>query len=116
MHITIEWFTSGKYPSLNVNLASAEGRDAFLSIKGCRIVDGSKGQFISWPATKNETTGKYWNHVWASEPFAVKVLEQALASQPKAAPKPTQRPAQAPSRGAPPAREEAPWPDDELPY
>lgn len=83
MNVSIEWH-DGKYPSFNVNLSSKEGADAFLSIKGCRIVDGSKGQFVSYPATKNEKTGKYWNHAWASEKFNAVVLEKALASMPKA--------------------------------
>jgi DNA-binding cell septation regulator SpoVG len=81
MHISIEWF-KGKYPQFNVSLASAEGREPFLVIKGCRIVDGSKGSFVSWPATKNEKTGKYWNHVYASDAFAAKVLEEAALSKP----------------------------------
>jgi len=86
MHIGIEWF-GGKYPQFNVGLASAEGREPFVTIKGCRIVSGSKGEFVSWPATKNESTGKYWNHVYASEAFAAAVLERAKESMPKETPK-----------------------------
>lgn len=85
MHITIEHF-SGKYPSFNINLHSQEGQEAFLSIKGCRIVDGSKGPFISYPATKNESTGKYWNHAYGSENFNAAVLKKAQAQAPKVAP------------------------------
>ena len=87
MKISIEWF-SGKYQQFNVSLASAEGREAFLVVKGCRIVDGREGRFISWPATKNEKTGKYWNHVWGSDAFAEKVLAQAEAARPKQRAKP----------------------------
>lgn len=76
MKITCEHF-DGKYPSFNVNLASKEGAAPFLTIKGCRIIDGSKGQFVSWPATKNEKTGKYWQHCYASEPFTAAVIEEA---------------------------------------
>ena len=82
MHIAIEHF-SGAKPQFNVALSSAEGREPFLTVKGCRIVSGSKGEFVSWPATKNESTGKYWGHVWASEAFAAAVLEKAKASAPK---------------------------------
>jgi DNA-binding cell septation regulator SpoVG len=81
MKISIEWF-QGARPQFNVALSSVEGREAFLVIKGCRIVDGSKGEFVSWPATKNETTQKYWNHVYASEQFAAAVLEEARKTAP----------------------------------
>jgi DNA-binding cell septation regulator SpoVG len=84
MHIGIEWF-EGKYPQFNVSLAGSPDRDPFLTIKGCRIVDGSKGQFVSWPATKNEKTGKYWSHVWGSDAFAEKVLAEALKARKPAA-------------------------------
>ena len=66
--------------------------EAFLVVMGCRIVDGREGRFISWPATKNEKTGKYWNHVWAGEAFAAAVLAEAEKTQPRS---------DAPSRGKP---------------
>lgn len=84
MVITIEWH-DGKYPSFNVNLHKVEGSEPFLSIKGCRIANGSKGEFVSWPATKNERTGKYWNHVYAGEAFGVHVLKLAKDALPKTA-------------------------------
>jgi DNA-binding cell septation regulator SpoVG len=65
----------------NVQLSSAEGREPFLVVKGCRIVDGSKGKFVSWPARKKDD-GTWWNHLWASEGFAKAVLDEALKSQP----------------------------------
>lgn len=81
MDIRIKHF-DGKYHSFNVGLASNEQAEEFLSIKGCRIVNGKDGEFVSWPATKNESTGKYWNHVWANDKFASAVLEKAKASRP----------------------------------
>ena len=85
MHIEIKHF-DGKYPSFNVSLHSAEGKPEFLTIKGCRIVSGSKGEFVSWPATKGND-GKYWPHVWANEKFAAVVLAKAQEQQrPKAKP------------------------------
>ena len=86
MNVTIEWHGD----NFNVGLASKEGREPFLSIKGCRIVDGSKGAFVSYPAKKNESTGKYWNHVWASEDFNAVVLAKAQESRPQKAAKPAQ--------------------------
>lgn len=80
MEINVKWFGD----NFNVNLSSKPGEEEFLSIKGCRIVDGTKGFFVSWPATKNQSTGKYWNHVWGSERFNAVVLSKAQASIPKA--------------------------------
>jgi DNA-binding cell septation regulator SpoVG len=85
MKIDIEWF-DGKYPSFNVCLATSEGKQPFITIKGCRIVDGSKGAFVSWPATKKDD-GKYWNHVYASEAFNTAVMDAAMESKPKPAPR-----------------------------
>lgn len=80
MHIGITWHGE----QFNVELAAKEGVEAFLSIRGCRIASGGNGPFVGWPATKNATTQKWWNHVWASEKFAAAVLEKAQASQPSA--------------------------------
>ena len=80
----------------NISLASKEGAEPFLSIKRCRIVDGSKGRFVSYPAKKLES-GKYWNHVYASDAFNAAVIEAYDA----AAPKPAKRAATA---------------DDEVPF
>lgn len=80
MEILIEWH-EGKYPAFNVNLASKPGAEAFLEVKGCRIIDGMKGQFVSWPATKNEKSEKWWNHVWGSEAFNNVILTKALEAR-----------------------------------
>jgi hypothetical protein len=97
MKITIEHF-DGKYPSFNINLHSVEGAEPFLIVKGCRIVDGSNGPFVSYPATKNEKTGKYWNHVYGGEKFNEEILRLATGRQ-RAAPR------QAPSHDAVRARQ-----------
>jgi len=76
MHISIEHF-DGKYPSFNINLHTDEDSEAFLSIKGCRIQQGKDGDFISYPATKNSASGKWWNHVWGSEKFNSAVMKKA---------------------------------------
>lgn len=81
MHIGIEWFPGSK-PQFNVALSSAEGREPFLVVKGCRIVDGTKGRFVSWPAAKMDS-GKYWNHCYASDAFAAAVLAEADKTQPR---------------------------------
>lgn len=81
MDIRITWFND----QFNVALASNPGADEFLVVKGCRIASGSKGEFLSYPATKNQNTGKYWQHVWGSDRFNDAVLSKARESQPKPA-------------------------------
>ena len=97
MHITIEHF-SGQYPSFNINLHSKPGSEAFLSVKGCKIVNGQNGAFVSYPSRKNEQTGKYWNHAWGSEAFNAEVLRLAQDGAPVA---PPPRKAPPPQRTAP---------------
>jgi DNA-binding cell septation regulator SpoVG len=82
MNLTVEWF-EGKYPSFNLSLHSKEGSPAFLTIRGCRIVDGKDGPFVSYPAQKNEKTGKWWNHCQGSDRFNDEVLLLAKAKQPQ---------------------------------
>lgn len=83
MHISIDPI-EGKYPSFNVNLHTSPEREPFLTVKGVRVVDGKTGRFVSWPAKKLDS-GKYWNHVWGSEPFVEKVLAAIDAVKPKKA-------------------------------
>ena len=83
MEIMIDW-KEGQYPSFNLGLASKEGQDPFIVIRGCKIMNGSKGEFVSYPSKKNEQTGKYWNHVQGNERFNAAVLEKAKAAQPVA--------------------------------
>lgn len=78
MNINIVWHDR----QFNVELASQEGKDPFLTIRGCRIASGKNGNFVSFPATKNESTGKWWNHVYASDAFSAKILELAEAERP----------------------------------
>lgn len=58
----------------NVQLSAAAGQDHFLAIKGCRIVQGKEGPFVSFPA-RLQDSGKWWNHVWASEGFQAAILK-----------------------------------------
>lgn len=71
----------GKYPSYNIGIASKPGGKPFLEIKGCRLMNGSKGQFISYPSRKQDD-GKYWNHVWASDQFNEAVIKKINELQP----------------------------------
>ena len=94
MKIQIKHF-DGQYPSFNVQLFN-EGDQPFLEIKGCKIVSGANGEFVSWPSRKLDS-GKYWNHCYASEAFNAAVLKLAKNSSAPApqrqAPKPKPAPA-----------------------
>jgi hypothetical protein len=83
MHIKIEWF-DGKYPSFSLGLCSTEDSEPFLTVRGCSLKFGTDGgEFISFPAKKNEQTGLWWKHVTASNKFQEAVIAKAHASQPK---------------------------------
>jgi DNA-binding cell septation regulator SpoVG len=84
MKIEVERHVHGQYTNYNIKLIGTDG-EAFLSIKGVRVVDGQNGQFLSMPSKKLES-GKYWNHVWASDKFQSVVLNkinELEQSQPK---------------------------------
>lgn len=78
MEITIEHHGD----QFNINLHGAAGAEPFLQIKGCRIVDGKNGPFISYPSRKMDN-GKYWNHVYGGEKFNAAVLKKAQEGQAK---------------------------------
>ena len=84
MEITIKHF-DGQYPSFNIALHGAPGAEPFLEIKGCKIMNGSNGEFVSWPSKKLES-GKYWNHMYASNEFNAAVLQAAKREAPKPVP------------------------------
>lgn len=75
----------------NVALSTPNADEPFITIKGCRLVNGSNGPFVSWPARKQDN-GKWWNHVYASEKFAAAVLSaynKSQAEAPRARPAPS---------------------------
>lgn len=67
--------------SFDVALTTRTDEDPFLIVRGCRVMDGSKGRFISWPAKKLDS-GKWWNHVRSSDAFTEAVLRELDASEP----------------------------------
>lgn len=85
MDIQIQHF-DGKVPSFNISLHGVPGADPFLVIKGCRIIEGKDGPFISYPARKMDN-GKYWQHVFGGDKFNEVVMKKAMAQgKPKAKP------------------------------
>ena len=79
MEITIKHF-DGQYPSFNIALHGAPGAEPFLEIKGCKLVSGANGEFISYPSRKQEN-GKYWNHVYGGEKFNAAVIKKVKEGQ-----------------------------------
>ena len=75
MHIGIEIHGD----QFNVQLSTKEGEDHFLAIKGCRVVSGSNGDFVSFPARKMDS-GKYWTYCWASDKFQAAILKAHAAA------------------------------------
>lgn len=86
MEITIEWKMT-QYPTFKVMLHGTAGADPFLTIHDCRIVSGSKGDFVSYPARK-DNNNKYWNYVQGGEKFNAAVLQKAQEARPRQAAKP----------------------------
>ena len=84
MKLTVERFDAEKRRG-NVAIASADGKTPFLTIKDVRVINGTKGDFVSWPARKSED-GKWWPYCYAVEAFNSAVLaafaEAAKASKP----------------------------------
>ena len=39
--------------------------DDFITIYGCRLVEGRNGLFIGFPSRKSENDGKYYSHAYA---------------------------------------------------
>ena len=77
MEIKIKWSESGKTFSVSLDA----GKGDFLSIKGCRIVNGNDGDFIGWPATKLDT-GEWLRYALANEAFSSAVLKKAKETSP----------------------------------
>ena len=48
-----------------------------VTIYGCKVVEGSKGDFISFPSHKGKD-GKYYNHAWVklSDDDSEKIIAQ----------------------------------------
>lgn len=87
----------------NVTLTGS-GEEPFITIKGCRIVQGQNGPFVSWPSRKLDS-GKYWQHVYVSRAFGDAVLSAYNKS----------KAAEAPVRKTPPKAAPADF-DDDIPF
>lgn len=85
MEIRVTWRSEKMF---NFELATQDGGDAFLAVKGCKIIDGAKGKFVSGPSWKNDK-GEWVNYTYMGPKFQEALIAKALAAKapPKAAPK-----------------------------
>jgi len=85
MKLSIAWHDD----KFNIEFTRPNEDKAFLSIKGCKIVEGKSGPFISMPSSPKKSGG-FWNHAWADEKFQSAVMQMArplAKAPPKPAPK-----------------------------
>lgn len=83
MKVITTWSETSQYPQFDLELASKDGADPFLKIRGCKLMNGKNGEFVSYPSKKLDS-GKYWNHVYGSDAFNAAVLAEAKKTQPAA--------------------------------
>ena len=70
MKITAERREAGRFTFYTVELATAEGKDPFLTLKDLKIRDGSKRRFVSFRGYTGDKH-KWWHSLYASEAFQV---------------------------------------------
>lgn len=85
MKFSVKNVFTGKY-GIKFNLMLELENGAEVTIYGCRIVEGRKGEFIGWPRYEGKD-GKYWNHVYVNigpldeDDIISEVLAQADSSK-----------------------------------
>ena len=78
MIFTVKWFGD------KFNVGIEKDGEEVMSVKGCAIRFTAGGdEFLSMPSTKNQSTGKYWNHAWASDKLAKHIISLAQKSKPE---------------------------------
>ena len=82
MKITAEARQAGRFTFYTVRLHTAEGRDPFLEVKDCKLIEGSKGRFVGFPARKDDKD-KWWPYLYASEAFQAEIIKAMDAATPK---------------------------------
>lgn len=84
MKFNVKNVFAGKYGT-KFNLVLQLENGAQLTIYGCRVVEGRKGDFIGWPSYK-DSSGDYWNHVYVDiDPEDVEDILDEVRAQAKAA-------------------------------
>ena len=81
MKITATMRQAGKWTFYDVMFATAEGKEPFVTIKDCKLVDGSKGQFVGTPSRKDDKD-KWWPMVYMSDACQAEVIKAMNAAAP----------------------------------
>ena len=77
--VKIEPSTSGK--TLGIAFHKAGSDKPFAVIKGCKIANGSNGEFVSGPSTKIDD--KWFNYLFMDKDFGAYITKMALEAMPK---------------------------------
>ena len=80
MKITAEKREAGRFTFYTVRIASQEGREPFLEIKDCKLIEGRNGPFVGFPARKDDKN-KWWPMVYASDAFQVEIIKAMHAAE-----------------------------------
>lgn len=75
--VKIEPSTSGK----TFGLALTKGDKVLMVVKGCKLVSGQNGQFVSGPSTKMDD-GKWFNYLFMDKQFGDYVSKLAIEAMP----------------------------------
>jgi DNA-binding cell septation regulator SpoVG len=79
MKITAEARQAGRFTFYTIRLHTDKGD---LEIKDCKLIEGSKGRFVGFPARKDDKD-KWWPYLYASEAFQVEIIKAMDAATPK---------------------------------
>lgn len=82
VEVKIEPSTSGK----TFGVALTKGDKVLMVVKGCRLANGSNGQFVSGPSSKMDD-GKWFNYLYMDKQFSDYVTGLAIEAMDKPVPK-----------------------------
>jgi DNA-binding cell septation regulator SpoVG len=80
MHISIEPSKSGS--TFGVAIHKTKDEKPFMVVKGCRLVGGNNGMFVSGPATKMND-GKWFNYIFMDKAFGEYITKLAQEAMPQ---------------------------------
>ena len=75
MKMTIKDMRTGEWGKIRAffTVVTSEG----FEIKGCKLVDGANGMFVSAPQEKNPKDGEYYDTVWIPKEVREPLMELA---------------------------------------
>ena len=79
MHVKVKNIKNGRF---SLEFAKSEADEGFYTVHGNKIVDGSKGRFISGPSFKGNDD-KWVNQTWMDSAFQEYVIGLVDAASPQ---------------------------------